>query len=193
MRRTRASLLLAASLLPAAWAAGCSSDSSSPPATTSTSTTTTAAARTSFEVATADGQISVSLDGQLPPNWPSSFPLPQGATPAGSGSLGGSSKTGMIAVFTSTQTPDEVYNFYAKDAGLDVGSQSSLGKGDLFVGTVQFSGTPSGRVTVVPKNGKALILISLTTGGAGSTTGSTTGSTGASGSTGSTPGSTVAP
>ena len=79
-------------------AAGCSSSSSSStagPATTAASPATTTASPTpkiwakNFQVSTPNGQVSLSLDGQLPPNWPSQFPVPAGAKAAGSGSLGG--------------------------------------------------------------------------------------------------------
>ena len=48
-------------------------------------------------VETPDGQVSLSLNGQLPPNWPSSFPVPNGAKAAGSGSLVNGSSGTMIA------------------------------------------------------------------------------------------------
>ena len=161
---TRALVLsLALSVIPLA---ACSNDSSSPPV----ATTTTSASNKSFEFSTQDGQVSMSLDGKLPPGWPSSFPLPKGATAAGSGSIGGTSATGMVGVFTSSQSTNEVYSFYTGDAGLQVESKSSLGSGDTYVGTVAFGGSPSGRVTVIPKGGQTLIIVTLkTTGTSGST------------------------
>ena len=54
-------------------AAGCSSSS-----TSSNSTTTISK---SFQVNTPDGQVSISLDGKLPPNWPSGFPSRRGPRP----------------------------------------------------------------------------------------------------------------
>src|SRR5262249_41448243 len=116
-------------------------------------------------ISTADGQVSLSLDGQLPPNWPSSFPLPQGAKPAGSGSLGGESTTGVVAVFQTSQSPQDVYSYYTDQARLTVESKSSVGGDKTFVGTVQFSGSPSGRVTILPRDDQTLILVTLTTGG----------------------------
>ena len=67
-------------------AAACSSDSSS----SSKNTTTTS--NKGFEVSTPEGQVSISLSGSLPPNWPDGFPVPSGAEPAGSGSLGNSER-----------------------------------------------------------------------------------------------------
>ena len=63
----------------------------------SSSSTTTTVPR-NFNVETPNGQVSLSLDGQLPPNWPSSFPVPSGATPAGSGSLVKAGSGALIGV-----------------------------------------------------------------------------------------------
>jgi hypothetical protein len=144
--------------------AACSSSDSSNQATT-----TTTAPNRSFQVATPDGQVSLSLDGQLPPNWPTSFPLPPGAQPAGSGSLGGASKTGLIAIYSSPQSPQDVFTFYTTQSSLTVESQSSIGAGDAYVGTIQLGGSPSGRVTTLPKGGQTLIVITLGAGGPGTT------------------------
>ena len=67
---------LAAGLLLGCLAAvsGCSSSGSS------TASKTTAR---NFQVSTPNGQVSLSLDGQLPANWPSQFPVPSGAEVAG--------------------------------------------------------------------------------------------------------------
>lgn len=136
---------------------GCSSDGDSTAATT----TTAAPENRSFQVSTDAGQVSLSLDGELPPGWPSSFPLPSGAEPAGSGSLGSSSEGVMIAVFTASGSPEDTYNYYVSDAGLTVDSKKSVGVGGAYLGTVTFSGSPSGNVTVLPKDGETLIVITL--------------------------------
>ena len=153
MRRTGALLFAALALM--AMASCSSSDDSS---------TTTTASR-GFEISTEDGQASISLSGDLPDGWPSSFPLPSGATAAGSGSLGGSSSTDLIGVFTSDGTPEEVFTFYTEQSSLTVDSKASLGNGENYVGTVKFSGAESGRVTVLPKDGQTLIVIALQTAG----------------------------
>lgn len=147
-------------------AIGCSSDSDSTAATT----TTAAPADRSFQVNTDDGQVSLSLDGKLPPGWPSSFPLPSGAEPAGSGSIGSSSEGTMVAVFSSTGTPEDTYNYYVSDAGLTVDSKKSVGVGGAYLGTITFSGAESGSVTVLPKDGETLIVAILRTSGASGTT-----------------------
>jgi hypothetical protein len=161
--------------------AGCSSSNETSPTTTTTTTS-----KKSFEVTTADGQVSVSLDGRLPPNWPASFPLPQGATPVGSGSLGSSSTTAMVGVFNTGGSPEDAYSFYASQAGLAVESQSSIGGGQAYVGTVKFGGSPSGRVTIVPKDGQTLLIITLETAATGSSGTQPTGTTGGTATTGGT-------
>jgi hypothetical protein len=137
-------------------AASCSDSGSS-----SNNTTTTASR--GFEVDTPDGQVSLSLSGQLPPNWPSDFPVPPNSEPAGSGSLGGSTSTGFVGVYTTSESPQDAYSYYLDSAGLTVTSHSSLGSGNAYVGTVQFNGEWSGTATVLPYNGETLIVIILST------------------------------
>lgn len=156
--RTIGTTVLSAALLFGGVA--CSNDNKSE----STATTTTTKASTSnksFDVVTEDGQVSLSLDGKLPPGWPKDFPVPDGAEAAGSGSLGGSDTTVMIGLFTASGEPSAAYDFYTRDAGLDVEGQTSLGAGDRYVGTLKFGGTWSGRVTVVPRDGKTLAIVRL--------------------------------
>lgn len=156
---------------------GCSSDSDSTAATT----TTAAPDNRSFQISTDAGQVSLSLDGKLPPGWPTNFPLPSGAEPAGSGSIGSSSEGVMVAVFSATGSPEDTYDYYVSDAGLTVDSKRSVGVGGAYLGTVTFSGAESGTVTVLPKDGETLIVVILQTDGAGGSTGTTT--AGASGTT----------
>ncbi len=142
----------------------CSSSS-----TNEAATTTTTASKKSFEISTEDGQVSLSLDGKLPPGWPSAFPVPNGAQPAGSGSLGGSSTTVLVGVFTAPGSPEDAYGFYTSQSSLTVESKSSIGSGDRYVGTVKFSGSDTGRVTVLPRDGQTYIVVVLETAGTGST------------------------
>ncbi|MGZ4682587.1 MAG: hypothetical protein ACXWCM_03145 [Acidimicrobiales bacterium] len=153
----------------------CSSSSKSGSETTTTSTTS--ASSKSFEVTTADGQISLSLDGNLPPGWPTTFPVPDGASPAGSGSLakGGSGK--LVGVFTGSMTPQDAYDFYKSSTAYTVDDSQSLGAGSAYVGTVSFSGTYTGRVTVLSKGGSTTIVIVIDAGSDANTNG-TGGSTG---------------
>jgi len=137
-------------------AAACSSDDDS----SSRNTTTTA--NRGFEVQTPDGQVSLSLSGQLPPNWPDDFPVPDGAEPAGSGSLGGSSSTSLIAVYSSTESAEDSYNFYRNNSELTVTSSSSVGSGSAYLGTVQFTGEFGGWVVTTPyTDGGSLIVAYL--------------------------------
>jgi len=122
---------------------GCSSSSNG-------AATTTTASSKNVAVETTDGQVSLSLDGQLPPNWPTGFPVPSGAVPAGSGSLVNGGSGVLVGVYTTADSPSDTFSFYASDAALTVTKSGSVGSGDWYVGTIQFSGDPSGNVTVVP-------------------------------------------
>jgi hypothetical protein len=147
--RTRISTVLCLAVL-IGGASACSSDSSSSKNTTTTS-------NKGFEVSTPEGQVSLSLSGSLPPNWPSDFPVPSGAGPAGSGSLGNSSQTGLVGVYSTSQSPEDAYNFYKTNSALDVTSSTSVGS----IGTVQFSGAFSGSVVTLPYNSETLIVVLL--------------------------------
>ncbi len=149
----------------------CSSDSSS--------TTTTSSASSSsngFEVATPEGKVSVSLDGDLPSDWPSDFPLPEQTDPAGSGSLADSSSGVMVGVFTTKQSGQDAYDFYTGESSLDPSSANSVGAGSNFVGSMDIGGSYPGSVTVTEVSGSTYIVVILTNGGTGSS--STTTSTG---------------
>jgi hypothetical protein len=138
--------------------------------------TTTTTANKGFEVTTPQGQVSVSLSGSLPPNWPDAFPLPSGSEAAGTGSLGNSSSTGFIGVFTTSETPQDAYNFYRNNSELQVTDSSSVGTGNAYVGYIAFSGTFSGWVAIAPyTNGQTLVIAYLnqSTGGSTGTTGTT--------------------
>lgn len=161
MKHTRGARTLGVTALSAALlfaGVACSSDDKSEPTTT---TTTAAKSQKSFDIKTEDGQVSLSLDGQLPPGWPKDFPVPDGAEPAGSGSLGNTSKTVMIGVFTASGEPSDAYSFYTTEADLDVDSQTSVGSGERYIGMVKFSGDWSGRITILPSDDGALIVVKL--------------------------------
>jgi hypothetical protein len=145
---------LAVLALLAGSAISCSDDESS-----SDNTTTTA--NRGFEVDTPEGQVSLSLSGELPPNWPSDFPIPEGAEPAGSGSLGGAGSTGFVGVYSTSESPADTYAYFRDSAGLTVSGATSLGSGDTYLGNVAFSGDPSGSVTVIPSGGETLIIVVL--------------------------------
>jgi hypothetical protein len=158
MDKTLATVAVAAALLVPV--AACSSKAKT---TTAASTTTTTAdsSNKTFQITTADGQISLSLDGQLPPGWPSSFPVPSGATAAGSGSLANSSKGKLVAVFTASGAAEDAYNFYKGSSAFTVDSSSAIGAGPAYVGTVAFSGSFSGRVSVISRGSQTTIVVVL--------------------------------
>jgi len=175
VRKTVALALVTAGLmLPTA---ACSSSAPSTSTTSTTAASSTTSGNKSFEVTTADGQISLSLDGNLPPGWPETFPVPSEASAAGSGSLatGGSGK--LVAVFTSTGSPQDAYTFYKDTTTFTVDDSSSAGIGSAYLGTVKFSGSYSGRVTVVSKGGATTIVIVLDAGSDGAATDTSASST----------------
>jgi hypothetical protein len=154
----RAFALLAAVVAVAGLAvAGCSSS----PRAGSSSTTTTP--NRSFTIETPEGTLSLSLDGQLPPHWPSDFPVPPGATPAGSGSIGNETTAHMIGVFQTTASGQDTFNFYRNSSSLTVSNPKTVGVGNSFVGRLEFSGTHHGSVTVADVNGETHIVVYLNT------------------------------
>jgi len=168
MMRRLAIVLCCAALV--AGAAACSSgDDSSSQQTTTTS-------NKGFQIETPDGQVSVNLSGELPPNWPDDFPVPDGAEPAGSGSLGNSSSTGFIGVFTTSESNQDTYAFYENNSAYTVTDTRSVGVGSSYLGTVQFTGDFGGWVVVAPYNGGSIILAYVSQ---STTSGTTTGATSA--------------
>jgi hypothetical protein len=154
--RTGAFAVSVGLLLSIMFVAGCSSSSKS-----SNNNTTTTAANKGFDISTPAGQVSLSLNGNLPPGWPTGFPVPTDATPAGSGSLVNSSKDVMVGAYTTTGTPSSAYNFYKTNSSLTVTEAKNVGVGGAFVGTVQFKGTYSGSVTVAGRNSKTYLVVVL--------------------------------
>lgn len=130
-----------------------------------------------FEVATPNGQISLSSDGKLPPNWPSSFPLPQGAQPLGSGSLGGSEKTGMIAAFSTTSTSTDTFNYYINTPSITYTDKRTVGTGSKFVGSIHMTTPYDATVTVATHDEGSVIMVQLLNANATSTSSSTSTST----------------
>ncbi|TVY99117.1 hypothetical protein EAS64_41890 [Trebonia kvetii] len=144
-------------------AAGCSSSSSSTaspaPATASSTPASTAQ---NFQVATPNGQVSLSLDGQLPPNWPSQFPVPAGAKVAGSGSLGGSSSTALVGAYTTSESAPDAFAFYQASSKLTTSDQKSAGAETHYLGSAKITAPYTGSVTVVSHSGTSYIVIVLT-------------------------------
>ena len=151
------------------------------------STTTTTAASSngtvpkSFSVSLPEGEASLSLDGELPPSWPSSFPVPRGAEPAGSGSLANSESGVQIGVYSTRQAAKDAFSFYSSDESLSPSNVKSTGIGNAFVGTLTLGGTYEGTVWVGGYEGTTYIVVVLTgstgAGGTSNTTSATTSGT----------------
>ena len=171
-------LLVVFSVLGVLVLAGCGSSSksssNSTPKSTSKSSGTTPQ---NFAVDTPDGQVSLSLNGQLPPNWPANFPVPSDAKPAGSGSLANSSSGFMIAVYDSSQTPTDVFNFYKTNPSLTVSSARSAGAGSAYVGTITLGGNDAGGSVVVTSSGSGSRIVVVLPGSSASSNTTTSGAT----------------
>lgn len=163
----------------------CSSDDSA------TTTTTTTEESKDFQISTPAGEISVSLDGKLPPDWPKDFPVPDGATAAGSGSLGGKDKTVQVGVFSSTESARKSFDFYTSDTSLGTDEVSSIGSGSTFLGTAKLTGDYSGQVAVTPSSDGSYIIVLLQTSGSDAPTTTAPSTTAGTASTTSTPPATV--
>jgi len=166
MKASRIAILGLSSLLFVT--AACSSTTSTSPAATSSPATT--AATKNFQVSTPDGQVSLSLDGKLPPNWPSDFPVPRDATAVGSGSLGGSSSTTSVAVYSTSQSASDVLAFYTGNSKLTTASSSLIGSGSNLVGSVKITDPYTAGVTSLSRGDQTYLIITLKA----STTGTTT-------------------
>lgn len=173
MSRSRWSTLTAAALVAALVVGGtaCSDDDGDDAATTTT------ASSQGFEVTTPEGQVSLSLDGELPPDWPEDFPLPEGAEAAGSGSLATEESGVRVGVFSTDEAPDEVFAFYTAESSLEPTEPSELGAGEAFLGKVSIGGDYDGSVTVAGSSTTTYIVVILeggTTGDTGTTPGTGT-------------------
>ena len=136
----------------------------------SSANTTTTFRSTHLDVETPDGQVSLALNGKLPPGWPSDFPIPKGASPAGSGSLVNSEKGVRIGVYTTSKPPADAFDFYKSNDALNVTASASAGTGDKYVGTIQFDGSPPGNVTIVSSGENTYIVVTLETESSSTTT-----------------------
>lgn len=149
--------------------AGCSDSDDETTTTTAEAPATTEAP--GFSAVTGEGMVRVTLDGQLPANWPEDFPLPDGATPVGSGRMAGEETTTMIGVFSATGTARETYEFYRDNPDLTVTDSSIFGSaGPDDPATVMLNGQFPGRVSVIVQSGTTYIIANLQTSSSGTTT-----------------------
>jgi hypothetical protein len=157
----------------------CSSSSGSGAATTTTAkSSSNGTVPKSFSVSIPEGEVSLSLDGQLPPSWPSSFPVPTGAEAAGSGSLAKSESGVQVGVFSSSEAAKDAFAFYSGDSSLSPSNVKSTGIGNAFVGTMTLGGSYEGTVWVGGFEGMTYIVVVLTgSTGAGGTSNTTAAST----------------
>jgi hypothetical protein len=149
-------VITVAALVTVALGASCSSGGGK-----SSSTTTRNEAR--FDIATPDGTASVSLNGKLPPGWPSGFPIPTDAVVAGSGMIGLPSSTTLVAAYTVSGDASATYDFYKTNTAFHITSSSSAGIGSAFVGSIEFDGAFTGSVTLAGRNSKTYLAIVLKT------------------------------
>ena len=137
--------------------------------------TTTAAVDRDRTITTPDGQVTLSLDGELPANWPADVPLPQGSTVAGSGSLSGGTAPARIAVFRTAASPSDAWRSYTSNTDLRTANPSSVGTGSAFVGTVELISPLAARVTVVPGDDGSYVIVTVPGSGAPDETTTTAG------------------
>ena len=135
---------------------------------------------TEFEVSTPQGQVSLSLTGKLPPNWPSNVPVPPGTRPAGSASLVGKSNGIKAGVYRTRQSPQQVYDYYTSQPSITTTSKSAVGSGSNYVGRVSITAPITANITIVPYQHGSAIVIAIP-GGHGRSTTPTTIPTGSSG------------
>ena len=153
---------------PSAWlpcgSRGLSSSSSSTasPATTGASPTATSTAK-NFQVSTPNGQVSLSLDGQLPPE------LAQSASrsPQGPRLLARALWVVRVRRRSSPRTPPPsrprtAFAFYKGNSKLTTSDQKSVGTGAHYVGRAKITAPYTGSVTVVSHSGTTYIVIVLT-------------------------------
>ena len=151
----------------------CSSDGGDA-TTTTEKTVTTSDAPKDLSVSTPQGEVSLSLDGNLPPDWPEDFPTPDRTDVAGSGSLAGSDSGVMVGVYTTKESGQDAFDFYAKDDTLEPTDPKSAGIGSGFLGSVDIGGDYDGSVTVAGISDTVYIVVVLNTEGADSTSSTTT-------------------
>ena len=88
-----------------------------------------------FQVSTPTGQLSLSLDGKLPPDWPSQFPVPSGAIVAGSWALRvvRIPRT-LVAAYTTAGPPSGALAFYKGNSKLTTSGEKSVSSGSATSG-----------------------------------------------------------
>lgn len=143
--------------------ASCSDSDSDDETTTTTAEAPATTEAQAFSTVTGEGMVRVTADGQLPADWPEGFPIPDGATPVGSGEIAGQDAATMIGVFTATGSAQETYAFYRDNPDLTVTGSSVFGSAPDDAGTVTLNGEFPGRVSVITRTGTTYIIANLET------------------------------
>ncbi len=148
----------------------CSSDNESG------ATTTTAEDSQDLSVSTPAGQVSLSLDGSLPPEWPEDFPTPDSTDVAGSGSLAGDDSGVMVGVYTTEEARQDAFDFCANDDSLDPTDPSGATVGSGFLGSINIGGDHDGSVTVagIDDTNYVVVVLDIQCAGSRSSTSSST-------------------
>jgi hypothetical protein len=69
----------------------------------------------------------------------------------------------MIAVYETTSTGQEAFDFYKNSTSLTVSNPKTVGAGNAFVGRLKLSGTHKGSVTVSELSDQTHITVYLNT------------------------------
>ncbi len=167
----RRSIIVAAVVAVAVVITGCSKSDSSTTTTEKTKgSDSVSSGDKSFAVDTPDGQVSLSLNGKLPPNWPSSFPAPKDSKVAGSGSVAGSESGYKVAVYSTRQSGQDVFDSYKSQTSLYPTDVKSVQPGGLFLGSMKISGSQDGTITVTERDGNTYVIVVLSGGGGSAST-----------------------
>lgn len=153
-------VLLVASL--AVLVGACGSSGSSAQSSPTGGVQATSATQTNFHVTTPNGEVQLSLDGQLPPSWPGDFPTPPGSKAAGSGTLAGNQNGVMVGVYTTDTPAPQAFVFYTSGAGMSTTDSKGVGSGSAYVGKMKITAPYTGSITVFTRNAQNYIVAVLT-------------------------------
>jgi hypothetical protein len=80
----------------------------------------------------------------------------------------------LVAVFTTSQAPEDVDNFYTTNPSVAAGTARSAGAGSTYVGRLELTGSYAGHVTIVAPSGTTTIVVTLKPASSNTTTSPTT-------------------
>ena len=169
MRKTTIAALTAVIVLIGASACSSDSDDSSSTTTTAKDQSLDSNSSNGFNISTPEGEVSVSLDGELPSGWPSDYPLPRRTDAAGSGALADTSSGVMVGVYTTKESGQDAFDFFTGETSLVPSSESKAGGSSNFLGSMTTAGSYPGSVTVGEVKDSTYIVVILTNEGTDST------------------------